>query len=32
MISSFLTFLIYPILSKLFNYIIIIELREENAK
>ena len=32
MFSSFITFLIYPVLSKLFNKIIIIDLKEENAK
>ena len=32
MFSSFITFLIYPALSKLFDRIIIIDLREENAK
>ena len=32
MFSSFITFLIYPALSKLFNKIIIIDLKEENAK
>tara|TARA_B100001996_G_C18579671_1_gene561765 strand:+ start:115 stop:639 length:525 start_codon:yes stop_codon:yes gene_type:complete len=31
MFGSFITFLIYPILSKLFNQITKIELREENA-
>tara|TARA_B100000959_G_scaffold209663_1_gene220179 strand:+ start:434 stop:958 length:525 start_codon:yes stop_codon:yes gene_type:complete len=32
MFSSFITFLIYPVLSKLFNQISLIDLREENAK
>ena len=32
MFSSFLTFLIYPALSKLFDTITLIDLREENAK
>ena len=32
MFSSFITFLIYPALSKLFNKIILIDLKEENAK
>ena len=32
MFSSFITFLIYPVLSKLFNQINLIDLREENAK
>ena len=32
MISSFLTFLIYPVLSKIFNQINLIDIREENAK
>ena len=32
MFSSFITFLIYPALSKLFNQLNIIEMREENAK
>ena len=32
MFSSFITFLIYPILSKFFDTITIIELKEENAK
>jgi rod shape-determining protein MreD len=32
MISSFITFLIYPIISKLFDQITLIDLREENAK
>ena len=32
MFSSFITFLIYPVLSKLFNKITLIDLREENAK
>ena len=32
MFSSFITFLIYPALSKLFDKITIIDLREENAK
>ncbi len=32
MFSSFITFLIYPILSKLFDRITLIDLREENAK
>ena len=32
MFSSFITFLIYPILSKLFFQINLIDLREENAK
>ena len=31
MFSSFITFLIYPILSKIFNQLNIIEMREENA-
>jgi rod shape-determining protein MreD len=31
MFSSFITFLIYPVLSKLFNQINLIDLREENA-
>ena len=31
MFSSFITFLIYPILSKMFNQLNIIEMREENA-
>ena len=32
MFSSFITFLIYPALSKLFTKIILIDLKEENAK
>ena len=32
MFSSFITFLIYPALSKIFNQITIIDLREENAE
>jgi rod shape-determining protein MreD len=32
MFSSFITFLIYPALSKLFNQISLIDLKEENAK
>ena len=32
MISSFITFLIYPILSRVFNHINLIDLKEENAK
>ena len=32
MFSSFITFLVYPILSKLFDKITLIDLREENAK
>ena len=32
MLSSFITFLIYPILSKLFDKILLIDLREESAK
>jgi len=32
MFGSFITFLIYPVLSKLFNQLILIELRAENAK
>ena len=32
MFSAFITFLIYPILSKLFDKITLIDLREENAK
>ncbi len=32
MFGSFITFLIYPILSKLFDRISLIDLREENAK
>ena len=32
MFSSFITFLVYPALSKLFNQLNIIEMREENAK
>jgi len=32
MVSSFLTFFIYPVLSKIFNQINIIEMREESAK
>jgi len=32
MFSSFITFLIYPLLSKLFDKITLIDLREENAK
>tara|TARA_B100000427_G_scaffold297610_1_gene278128 strand:+ start:337 stop:861 length:525 start_codon:yes stop_codon:yes gene_type:complete len=32
MFSAFITFLIYPALSKLFDKIILIDLREENAK
>ena len=32
MFSSFITFLIYPVLSKLFDKIILIDLKEENAK
>ena len=32
MFSSFITFLIYPALSKLFDKITLIDLREENAK
>ena len=32
MFSSFVTFLIYPLLSKLFDKITLIDLREENAK
>tara|TARA_B100002051_G_scaffold265119_1_gene290776 strand:- start:314 stop:838 length:525 start_codon:yes stop_codon:yes gene_type:complete len=32
MLSSFITFLIYPILSKFFDKIRIIDLKEENAK
>ena len=32
MVGSFLTFLIYPALSKLFDTITLIDLREENAK
>ena len=32
MFSSFITFLIYPVLSKLFDTITLIDLREENAK
>ncbi len=32
MLSSFITFLIYPILSKLFNRLNIIEMREESAE
>tara|TARA_B100001250_G_scaffold226658_1_gene194466 strand:- start:4911 stop:5435 length:525 start_codon:yes stop_codon:yes gene_type:complete len=32
MLSSFTTFLIYPALSELFNKLIVIETREENAK
>tara|TARA_B100001540_G_C15692898_1_gene590125 strand:+ start:498 stop:1022 length:525 start_codon:yes stop_codon:yes gene_type:complete len=32
MISSFITFLIYPVLSKIFNHINLIDLKEENAK
>ena len=31
MFSSFITFLIYPLLSKLFDKITLIDLREENA-
>ena len=32
MFSSFITFVIYPILARLFDKIILIDLREENAK
>ena len=32
MFSSFITFLIYPVLSKLFDRITLIDLREESAK
>ena len=32
MISSFITFLIYPVLSRVFNQINLIDLKEENAK
>ena len=32
MFSAFITFLIYPILSKLFDRIILIDLREDSAK
>ena len=32
MSSSFITFIIYPVLSKIFNQINIIEMREESAK
>ena len=32
MFSAFITFLIYPILSKLFDKILLIDLREESAK
>tara|TARA_Y100001970_G_C14134211_1_gene803403 strand:+ start:57 stop:581 length:525 start_codon:yes stop_codon:yes gene_type:complete len=32
MFSSFITFIIYPILSKLFDKITLLDLREENAK
>ena len=32
MLGSFVTFLIYPLLSKLFDKITLIDLREENAK
>ena len=32
MFSSFITFLIYPVLSKLFDKINLIDLKEENAK
>ena len=32
MFSAFITFLIYPILSKLFDKITLIDLREESAK
>ena len=32
MFGSFVTFLIYPLLSKLFDKITLIDLREENAK
>ena len=32
MFSSFITFLIYPVLSKLFDKITLIDLKEENAK
>jgi len=32
MVGSFVTFLIYPLLSKLFDKITLIDLREENAK
>ena len=32
MFSAFITFLIYPILSKFFHTVTIIEIREENAK
>ena len=32
MFSSFITFLIYPILSKLFDRVTLIDLREESAK
>ena len=32
MFSAFITFLIYPILSKFFDTVTIIDLKEENAK
>ena len=32
MFSSILTFLVYPLFSKLFNQIYLIDLRQENAK
>ena len=32
MFSSFITFLIYPALSKLFDKITLIDLKEKNAK
>mgnify|MGYP001491871651 FL=1 len=32
MFSGFITFVIYPVLSKIFDKILFIDLREENAK